>query len=449
MKKLSQRLMIAFMMFSCLGQPLTALADQVVNESEAIVEVSDTSTEEDGDLTEEVLPTPPEIDLPLEELPPEIPEEITPPIEETKPEVTPQPPETVPEVDPDITPTPEVVKPIEQTPGVRVAPEVVDQPQVINSAPTTEEVAVTNEIAVSYGSMSFTKDQSTEAFILRLGKEARKIGQEKNIYASVMIAQAILESASGNSQLASEPNYNLFGIKGSFEGQSVTFGTQEDDGSGNLYMIDAGFKKYPSYKESLEDYGDLITKGIDGSPEFYKGTWKSDAKSYQEATQFLTGRYATDITYNQKLNGLIETYQLTRYDREETTTQAVTHPLPEGGTVSSHYGQRGEETHRGVDFAAPSGSPIVSIKSGVVVTSEFNSSWGEYVVVAHEDGMASLYAHQSQRLVKVGDQVEAGDILGLVGSTGDSTGPHLHWEISLDGSLSNESLIDPLSILDH
>lgn len=445
MKKLSQRLMIAFMMFSCLGQPLTALADQIVNESEAVVEVPDASTEAGGDVTEEGLPTQPDIDLPPEELPPEIPGEITPPIEENKPEVTPEPPETVPEVKP----TPEAVKPVEQAPNVPVAPEVIEQPQVVTDTSITGEVAATNEPAVSSGSMSFTKDQSTEAFILRLGKEARKIGQEKNIYASVMIAQAILESASGNSQLASEPNFNLFGIKGAYEGQSVNFGTHEDDGSGNLYMIDAGFKKYPSYKESLEDYGDLITKGIDGSPEFYKGTWKSDAKSYQEATQFLTGRYATDITYNQKLNGLIETYQLTRFDREETTTQAVTHPLPEGGTVSSHYGQRGEETHRGVDFAAPSGSPIVAIKSGVVVTSEFNSSWGEYVVVAHEDGKASLYAHQSQRLVKVGDLVEAGDILGLVGSTGDSTGPHLHVEISLDGSLSMNSLIDPLSILDH
>ncbi|MFD2386189.1 glucosaminidase domain-containing protein [Enterococcus rivorum] len=95
------------------------------------------------------------------------------------------------------------------------------------------------------------------------------------MYASVMIAQAILESGSGNSGLSVAPYYNLFGIKGSYEGSSVTMKTQEDDGKGNLYTIDSAFRQYPSYKESLEDYAKLLKEGLSGNSEFYKGTWKA------------------------------------------------------------------------------------------------------------------------------------------------------------------------------
>lgn len=99
-----------------------------------------------------------------------------------------------------------------------------------------------------------------------------------------MMAQAILESGSGNSLLSSEPNHNLFGIKGSYKGSSVTFNTLEQDSSGQSYQIRAQFRKYPSYKESLEDYADLIKNGLTGNPDFYKPTWKSETKDYKEAT---------------------------------------------------------------------------------------------------------------------------------------------------------------------
>lgn len=77
-----------------------------------------------------------------------------------------------------------------------------------------------------------------------------------------MIAQAILESGSGNSSLASEPNYNLFGIKGKYKDQGVTFQTLEQDNVGASFQITSEFRKYPSYKESLEDYAKLIKKAF-------------------------------------------------------------------------------------------------------------------------------------------------------------------------------------------
>lgn len=161
------------------------------------------------------------------------------------------------------------------------------------------------------------ENASTSEFIRKIGEEARVIGQQHDLYASVMIAQAILESDSGNSALAAPPNYNLFGIKGAYQGQSVNFSTQEDDGEGKMNTIHADFRKYPSYKESLIDYSKLIINGLAGNPTFYHGVLKTSMTNYQQATKFLTGRYATDAYYDKKLNALIETYQLTEYDQEK------------------------------------------------------------------------------------------------------------------------------------
>ncbi|WP_267641699.1 glucosaminidase domain-containing protein [Enterococcus faecium] len=174
------------------------------------------------------------------------------------------------------------------------------------------------------GSFHFSQNQTTDQFLKKIADDAQEIGQKEGIYASVMMAQAILESGSGNSLLSSEPNHNLFGIKGSYNGSSVTFNTLEQDSSGQSYQIRAQFRKYPSYKESLEDYADLIKNGLTGNPDFYKPTWKSETKDYKEATKYLEGRYAIDRQYSQKLNAIIEAYDLTKYDepkKEAATTE--------------------------------------------------------------------------------------------------------------------------------
>ncbi|WP_369108772.1 glucosaminidase domain-containing protein [Enterococcus faecium] len=184
--------------------------------------------------------------------------------------------------------------------------------------------SLTGGSSILDGSFHFSQNQTTDQFLKKIADDAQEIGQKEGIYASVMMAQAILESGSGNSLLSSEPNHNLFGIKGSYKGSSVTFNTLEQDSSGQSYQIRAQFRKYPSYKESLEDYADLIKNGLTGNPDFYKPTWKSETKDYKEATKYLEGRYATDRQYSQKLNAIIEAYDLTKYDepkKEAATTE--------------------------------------------------------------------------------------------------------------------------------
>ncbi|MCO6338073.1 amidase domain-containing protein [Staphylococcus epidermidis] len=170
---------------------------------------------------------------------------------------------------------------------------------------------------LSSDSFNVVDSQDTRDFIQSIAKDAHQIGKDQDIYASVMIAQAILESDSGKSSLAQSPNHNLFGIKGDYKGQSVTFNTLEADSSNHMFSIQAGFRKYPSTKQSLEDYADLIKHGIDGNPSIYKPTWKSEALSYKDATSHLSRSYATDPNYSKKLNSIIKHYHLTSLDKEK------------------------------------------------------------------------------------------------------------------------------------
>ena len=159
-------------------------------------------------------------------------------------------------------------------------------------------------------------------FLRNIIPAAQNVARGKDIYASVMIAQAALESGWGTSALSKAPNHNLFGVKGSYNGQSVNMQTLEDSGGQNYYSIQADFRKYPSYQESLEDYADKIVNGISGAPLFYSGAWKSKTNSYQDATAYLTGRYATDTAYGSKLNRIIEQFGLTKYDTETAVNMA-------------------------------------------------------------------------------------------------------------------------------
>ncbi|MDN6002035.1 MAG: glucosaminidase domain-containing protein [Enterococcus sp.] len=164
-------------------------------------------------------------------------------------------------------------------------------------------------------SMNFTENDSAKAFIEKVGEDAQKLGQDYDVFASVMIAQALIESGSGTSTLSLSPNHNLFGIKGTYQGQSVSMATQEDRGNGELYSINSAFRKYPNFAASLGDYVKLLRGGISGNDAYYKQTWRSTAKNYLRTTSALTGTYATDTTYGKKLNSIIALYHLTKYDQ--------------------------------------------------------------------------------------------------------------------------------------
>lgn len=121
---------------------------------------------------------------------------------------------------------------------------------------------------------------------------------------------------------------------------------------------------------------------------------------------------------------------------------------PANGRLTSKFGMRqnpfgrGKDFHSGIDIANSRGTDIVASAKGIVIFSGYKRGYGRTVIIDHENGYKTLYAHNSEILVSTGDRVEKGDLIAKMGSTGRSTGSHLHFEIH-----KNDEPIDPLSIL--
>lgn len=115
----------------------------------------------------------------------------------------------------------------------------------------------------------------------------------------------------------------------------------------------------------------------------------------------------------------------------------------EGAYMSSGYGMRthpvlgGRRAHAGIDLAAPTGTPIYATADGLISKAENFSSYGLYVAIEHGAELQTRYAHMSRIAVAAGQRVKKGDIIGYVGSTGRSTGPHLHYEVRIAGEPVN------------
>lgn len=114
-------------------------------------------------------------------------------------------------------------------------------------------------------------------------------------------------------------------------------------------------------------------------------------------------------------------------------------PTPGYTSISSPFGYRihpiykVRKMHTGIDIDAPMGASIIAANSGRVILAGWNGGYGNCVIIDHGDGIATLYGHQSRLLVNVGDKVSKGDVIGKVGTTGLSTGPHLHFEVRING----------------
>jgi murein DD-endopeptidase MepM/ murein hydrolase activator NlpD len=102
---------------------------------------------------------------------------------------------------------------------------------------------------------------------------------------------------------------------------------------------------------------------------------------------------------------------------------------PVAGFLTSGFGQRGNEFHAGTDVGAPIGTPILAASSGKVIDAGPVGGFGQWVRIRHDDGTVSIYGHINDWTVSVGQRVRAGELIAHVGNKGQSTGPHLHFEV--------------------
>lgn len=202
---------------------------------------------------------------------------------------------------------------------------------VVGTALVTVSVAApllnTHKVeAVEGKTTATTSNVDQKAFINEISSQIKPLAEKHDLYASIMIAQAIVESEWGNNEYAQAPYYNLFGLEGQYQGQSAML-DKKDSGNGQTEKKE--LKKYGSYKEAIQDYIEIIkTTSRDGNENYFSGTWRSNAKDYQAAAAALAGRLNEDQGYVQKLVSTIQEHDLTSYDATQPVTPPVAQPAP-------------------------------------------------------------------------------------------------------------------------
>ena len=278
---------------------------------------------------------------------------------------------------------------------------------------------------------------------------ALKSQDEYGYSASVTIAQIIQESGYGTygpggnkGQGLSGLAYgycNLFGIKGSGTAGSVSMRTSEMTKDGKIYSTTSAFRAYNTYSEAIEDrckvlqngYGDLIS-GV------------NDANTF---AMRIGQRWATDLNYGKSLIKLMELYDLYRLDDMTLKDFSAmigrfADPCP-GAVVTSNFGFRefDNKFHKGLDLGTGSENiPTYAAESGTVIFAGYSGSAGNLITIDHGNGLVTKYMHHSEIYVKVGDHVEKGQQIGLSGTTGRSTGNHLHFQVEENGVAVNPLL---------
>ena len=122
---------------------------------------------------------------------------------------------------------------------------------------------------------------------------------------------------------------------------------------------------------------------------------------------------------------------------KENSVNGILLSTPTSGTISSRFGSRWGRAHTGLDISASTGTPIYACSGGTVTKASYFGGYGLLIKIDHGSGVETYYGHCSRIYVSVGEEVQTGDLIGLVGSTGNSTGPHLHLEIRVNGVPQN------------
>ncbi|HGF7749616.1 LysM peptidoglycan-binding domain-containing protein [Enterococcus faecium] len=282
------------------------------------------------------------------------------------------------------------------------------------AAPLVQPVPVqADETPVQFGARI-----NTAAFITEIATYAQPIAQANDLYASVMIAQAVVESGWGSSALSQAPYYNLFGIKGSYQGQTVYMDTLEFLNNQWVNKKEP-FRQYPSFAESFNDNAYVLRNTSFGNGYYYAGTWKSNTKSYTDATACLTGRYATDPGYASKLNNIITTYGLTQYDTPASGNAgggATTGGNNTGSTGSTSGSSNSGNTNSGsatsTTYTVQSGDSVWGISNKFGITMDQLIQW---------NNIQNNFIYPGQKLTIKGSQ-ENGSSTNNSGNNTNSSG---------------------------
>lgn len=264
----------------------------------------------------------------------------------------------------------------------------------------------TNYLNIFFQADSFYEMLNSAEYISKISD------YDKNLFQSYLVTKQNIEKeeASLSQQLADLQTLN--------EEYEYEKNTVEELTADKQEQLKAYSKKIKSSEKNVEEYDDAI------------------AKQEEEIDRLL-------LEERNKMYALIKKRADAAGMTVEEYGELFTWPLAVQGRITSKFGRRSAPTagastyHKGVDIAAAQGTSILASSAGKVVTARYSSSAGNYAMIYHGDDIYTVYMHMSKLNVKVGDKVEQGEIIGLVGSTGFSTGPHLHFGMMINGNYVN------------
>ncbi|MBR3697197.1 MAG: M23 family metallopeptidase [Clostridia bacterium] len=193
-------------------------------------------------------------------------------------------------------------------------------------------------------------------------------------------------------------------------------------------------KKYVKTYEEAES----VVSGLQEKDSMNKDNISYLLKYETELKEFAVAEDIVNELYKQKpvvkTNQKINTMKTVDYSKTPISI-ALIEPIQ--GTITSRFGSRSRGIHTGLDVATSLGTPVKAAASGVVTYAGYKGSYGYLVVIDHGDGVQTYYAHCSKLYVNAGDSVSQGQVISAVGNTGNSTGPHLHIEVRVNGVAKN------------
>lgn len=268
---------------------------------------------------------------------------------------------------------------------------------------------VTQELELAKGGViGAQKTPSNEALIRTLYKTIEELSNERDTFdANAQEAEALLEQTELQLALMEERNMEIFG-------------SIEDALTVSMEPLDRMFRNAGM---NPDDVLNTVKRGYSGfgGPELPR-TLSRDSP---DAADYLRAQLIVE--------------KLDRVNMYRIAAESIPfgHPVTAPHRFSSGYGMRNGRPHRGADFAAPVGTPILAGADGVVTYAGWLSSYGKLIKIRHSNGYETRYAHLNKIRVKVGQRVSRGQRIGDMGNTGRSTGPHLHYEVRKNGNAVN------------
>ena len=291
------------------------------------------------------------------------------------------------------------------------------------------------------GKLSFIvvllESRSISDLLTRIDMISEVMSYDKALEKAMMDARAKVEEAE---QALESAKTEEEAKKGELEARKADLMTQVSEAEALVKSLEADIEAYKAAYAETEAAKQALQRQIDEKV----AQMEAERRAAEEAARRAAEEAARQQAQQQQQQPSQPSQPSTPTTPTYTTgTGSMVWPCPSCHTITSYFGWRihpitgTNKYHSGVDIGASYGSSVLAADSGTVILAGWNGGYGNCVVISHGNGITTLYGHMSSIAVSSGQSVSQGQTIGYVGSTGNSTGPHLHWEVAVNGSQVN------------